>query len=258
MAEYDFHFSAAVMDGIFGEVIDARGAWDTLGERLDNMEQGTGDTYTKAEVDTMLAEKVDKVAGKGLSTNDFTNEDKAQITTNKNGIAAVANRGSKNLIINTQASKTVQGLVFTTQSDGTARVQGEQASGYADYYYCGTFSGTDVKYDFSDGDYILSFQVVDTATGTEINSNYIYCRLYDKSENPSAGAYVRLNSSGEVTFSGKITAMLFTIQPQYGAVGDITVKAMIRPASIEDDTYVPYAPSNRELYEMILALQSGT
>ena len=171
---------------------------------------------------------------------------------------AVANRGSKNLIINTQASKTDQGLVFTTQPDGTARVQGEQASGYADYYYFGTFSGTAVQYDFSDGDYILSFRVVDTASGTEINSNYIYCRLYDKSENPSVGAYVRLNSSGEVTFSGKITAMLFTIQPQYGTVGDITVKAMIRPAAIEDSTYVPYAPTNRELYEMILSLQSGS
>ena len=30
MAEYDFHFTAAVMDGIFGEVIEARGAWDAL------------------------------------------------------------------------------------------------------------------------------------------------------------------------------------------------------------------------------------
>jgi hypothetical protein len=91
MAEYDFHFTAEVMDGIFGEVITARGAWDTLGERLDNMEQGTGDTYTKAEVDTMLAEKVDKVNGKDLSTNDFTNQDKEQITANKNGIDSIKN-----------------------------------------------------------------------------------------------------------------------------------------------------------------------
>jgi hypothetical protein len=32
---------------------------------------------------------------------------------------------------------------------------------------------------------------------------------------------------------------------------------MICPASITDTTYAPYAPTNRELYEMILALQSG-
>jgi hypothetical protein len=35
-------------------------------------------------------------------------------------------------------------------------------------------------------------------------------------------------------------------------------KPMIRDASIEDSSLVPYAPTNRELYEMILALQSGT
>lgn len=82
MAEYDFHFTAAVMDGIFGEVIEARGAWDTLNERLDNIEQGTGDTYTKTEVDTMLAEKVDAEEGKGL----ISDSEKAQISANKAAI----------------------------------------------------------------------------------------------------------------------------------------------------------------------------
>jgi hypothetical protein len=106
MAEYDFHFTAEVMDGIFGEVITARGAWDTLGERLDNMEQGTGDTYTKAEVDTMLAEKVDKVNGKDLSTNDFTNEDKAQITTNKNDISLLAMHMVYSSVRNTSTTHT--------------------------------------------------------------------------------------------------------------------------------------------------------
>jgi hypothetical protein len=38
----------------------------------------------------------------------------------------------------------------------------------------------------------------------------------------------------------------------------LVFKPMIRDASIEDSTYVQYAPTNRELYEMILALQSGT
>lgn len=38
-------------------------------------------TYTKSEVDTALAEKVDKETGKGLSTNDFTDTDKENLTT---------------------------------------------------------------------------------------------------------------------------------------------------------------------------------
>lgn len=35
--------------------------------------------YTKTETDTALADKVDKVSGKGLSTNDYTTEDKNKL-----------------------------------------------------------------------------------------------------------------------------------------------------------------------------------
>jgi hypothetical protein len=35
------------------------------------------------------------------------------------------------------------------------------------------------------------------------------------------------------------------------------VYPMIRRAEITDGTFQPYAPTNRELYEMILALQNG-
>lgn len=40
-------------------------------------------------------------------------------------------------------------------------------------------------------------------------------------------------------------------------VSNLVFKPMIRPSEITDDTFVPYAPTNRELYEMILALRSG-
>ena len=46
---------------------------------------------------TALNNKVDKVSGKGLSTNDFTNADKTQITTNKNDIATLAETKQDNL-----------------------------------------------------------------------------------------------------------------------------------------------------------------
>lgn len=47
----------------------------------------TRDTYTKAEVDTFLSEKVDKVTGKALSTNDYTTAEKTKLS----GIEANAN-----------------------------------------------------------------------------------------------------------------------------------------------------------------------
>lgn len=39
---------------------------------------------------------------------------------------------------------------------------------------------------------------------------------------------------------------------------ELTFRPMVRDASIVDSTFVPYAPTNRELYEMIQALQSGS
>ena len=47
------------------------------------------ETYNKTEVNTLLNDKVDKVQGKGLSTNDFTNEYKEQITTNQTAISNI-------------------------------------------------------------------------------------------------------------------------------------------------------------------------
>lgn len=50
---------------------------------------GSSNPVKSGGVYAALDEKVDKVNGKGLSTNDFTNEDKAQITTNKNNISDI-------------------------------------------------------------------------------------------------------------------------------------------------------------------------
>lgn len=64
-------------------IVDHVGSWVYVGSE--------GPYYTKSETDTLLNDKVDKVSGKGLSTNDFTNEYKEQITTNQNAIAGIKN-----------------------------------------------------------------------------------------------------------------------------------------------------------------------
>ena len=46
---------------------------------VDSKITGQINTYTKPEIDEKLSEKIDKVEGKGLSTNDFTNEDKSEL-----------------------------------------------------------------------------------------------------------------------------------------------------------------------------------
>lgn len=46
----------------------------------ENGSGGSVDAYTKAETDAKLSTKVDKVSGKGLSTNDFTTIEKAKLS----------------------------------------------------------------------------------------------------------------------------------------------------------------------------------
>ena len=45
------------------------------------------------------------------------------------------------------------------------------------------------------------------------------------------------------------------VDVQAGCVYNALNEAMLRIASLTGDNYMPYAPTNRQLYEMILALQ---
>jgi hypothetical protein len=50
---------------------------------------GSNNLVSSGGVYTALGDKVDKVNGKGLSTNDYTNEEKAQVATNASDIAGL-------------------------------------------------------------------------------------------------------------------------------------------------------------------------
>lgn len=240
MAEYDFHFTAEVMDGIFGEVITARGAWDTLGERLDNMEQGTGDTYTKAEVDTMLAEKVNTEEGKGLSSNDFTDSDKAQISANKAGIGAVANRGSKNQLDVSQTSSTMNAgnITITKGADGSLTLNGTSTA------------VSDVligRITLPAGDYVLSGCAEGGSGGTWL------IRIF--------GNQVVSNSShtvGTVFHTEGITnADVRIVVGNNKTLTDAVFKPMLCTKAEWDisQEFVLYAPTNRELWEKINSIK---
>lgn len=220
MAEFDFHFSAAVMDSIFGEVIEARGAWDTLGERLDNIEQGAGgDTYTKAEVDTMFAETVDKVT------------------------ALEQMNGKKNWINVNVTSQTVSTLDFTVNADNTILVNGSQPSSAV------SLTINDAV-QLPQGDYVL-------LDGSGVSSSTLNITLF---RNTSTWTGTTA-TNGKFTFTANGTDTFFCRIYVNTDVDNVTFKPMIIPKAAYDagfTDYQPYAPTNRELYEMILALQSGT
>ena len=67
-------------DNIYDEYINIDGTsegWEKIGDT----EIDLSNYYTKSEADTLLGNKVDKVDGKGLSKNDYTDEDKALVGT---------------------------------------------------------------------------------------------------------------------------------------------------------------------------------
>jgi hypothetical protein len=220
MAEYDFHFTAEVMDGIFGEVIEARGAWDTLGERLDNIEQGTGgDTYTKAEVDTMFAESAA-------------------------GVTALEQMNGKKNWINVNAtSQTVSTLDFTVNADNTILVNGSQPSSAV------SLTINDAV-QLPQGDYVL-------LDGYGASSSTLNITLF---RNTSTWTGTTA-TNGKFEFTANGTDTYYCRIYVNTAVDNVTFKPMIIPKAAYDagfTDYQPYAPTNRELYEMILALQSGT
>lgn len=70
--------------------------------------------YTKTQTDTLLADKVDKAVGKGLSTNDYTNEEKTKLASLENyDDTALANRvtANENAITTLNGDSTVNGSV---------------------------------------------------------------------------------------------------------------------------------------------------
>ena len=93
------------------EILEDTGKWRVIGEG------GGGDLssyYTKTQTDTLLADKVDKAVGKGLSTNDYTDEEKTKLASLENyDDTALANRvtANENAITTLNGDSTVNGSV---------------------------------------------------------------------------------------------------------------------------------------------------
>ena len=148
----------------------------------------------------------------------------------------IANFGAKNVLLVTGTASTVNSVAYTVNEDGTITANG-QASSYADWYVNsslhlepGTYKLTGCPAGGNNSStYKLQIQGVGYDTGDGFTFTVASAR--------NVNVYIRV-------WSG------------YNA-SNLVFKPMIRRAEITDDTFQPYAPTNRELYEMILALQSG-
>lgn len=254
------------------------------------------DVYTKAQTDTLLDRKVDNETGKGLSTNDFTDAykeavegaapqattytktevdtalaaklntadvDAALSNTSTNPVqnksiqaplARLVDAGAKNLLnLNTKFETfTSRGITYSDNGDGTIKLTGTstEPNSYVNLYDV----DTDTVFGIAPG---KTFVLCCLSNTTDISLQFI-----PKLADGTYGETILANVSAPVfvTVPNNIIGFLIRIGVVYtGATVDSDVNGMLCTA--EDyaisPEFVPYAPSNLELYEMILALQNA-
>ena len=162
-------------------------------------------------------------------------------------IADVANAGAKNLLKTLRSSGSSQSVTITLNADGTYSLSGTATSSFS-RPYTATFADVPAEY------------IGKTLRLTGGVNDNLRLAVY---ETQSSGT-ILYEDSGEgvdITLTAEMLSNPYDIRIACKSGTDctgMTVKPMLRLADIPGDTFQQYAPTNRELYEMILALQSGT
>ena len=189
------------------------------------------------DVETALAGKVDKVTGKGLSTNDYDNTAKGIVTTAQDNIKAntklikdTVGWSRKNKLQSKLASNTLNGVTFTHNSDDTWSVSGTAT---ADTWM--NISGT---FKLPEGKYILN--------GCPQNGSVSSYRLYIREDPQISGGFSYNDYGNGVEFTitsalaQKNLVVFIAAMNGTAITTPIVFKPMLRDANILDDTYEPY------------------
>lgn len=150
------------------------------------------------------------------------------------------NTGSKNFLKITANSQTIKGVTFTVNDDQTVTVNGtNDGTGASTFVIVPNAQAITIP----DGNYILSGCPTGGGESAPFDLRwYMY--------SPGKSAYDSGNGAS-IEKSGNGTGSNIAIVVKTGQTAhNITFKPMIRRAEITDSTYVPYAPTNRELYEL--------
>lgn len=219
--------SALVLDTGDRYIMNSAGTWiqQPSGVQLDL--SGYATTQDLADG---LAAKVD--------TSTYTADQQRQETE----IGVVAALGAKNFLKVTGKTQTINGVTFTVNSDQTVSLSGT-ASATTTFFIEDNAAAKAIP----DGSYKLTGCPSGGGNTTYDLRWYLY--------SPGMSAYDQ-GSGASVNKSGNTTSSNIAILIRSGVNTDgLVFRPMLRRAEITDSTYAPYAPTNRELYEMILALR---
>ncbi len=148
--------------------------------------------------------------------------------------------GAKNLLPNNAVSKTVNGVTFTVNSDGSVTVNGTATADIS--YFVNT------SFTLKKGIYILSMPFSSPTAFTEA---YVWIR-----DSNNQSIVFANNRDKEFTLtSDTVCNCVLMIANGYSITNKIFYP-MIRPASITDDTYVPYSMTNREMTPYVQAISN--
>lgn len=202
----------------------------------DNIDEVVAARGSEASLSARLADIV----------SDFETDQQRQETE----IGAAAALGAKNLF-NIGATPTVNHTDYTL-TDGVLTVTAN-----------GNWAHYSVPLNLPAGSYILSTVISGYSKASGAPDTSMRLRM---SATTSGGTNIVLQTvTGNGAISVPFTWAGGTLYLQFYSDYNATTYAnsfaaentMIRRAEITDSTFAPYAPTNRELYEMILALQSG-
>ena len=147
--------------------------------------------------------------------------------------------GAKNFLDNTALSQVINGITFTINSDKSVTATGT-ASADAEL----TLAQLQSIYIESNTDYILS----GCPTGGAANKWFIEYTNYYNFAYKDTGDEVTVNKFNTTTYPNQRVNIVVKSGVAL-PVGGVTFKPMLRDARIVDDTFAPYAKTNKQLTE---------
>lgn len=168
-------------------------------------------------------------------------EARSRIAGQQNQLNAQGVLGAKNLLPNNATSQTINGVAFTVNDDGSVRVNGT-ATANAD------FAIVEISDAFAPpaGEYIISRGGVSSQTNVQL-----YVNLFNGSTRVRqiTNLYSDNKCKFTLNYDGYDRINIGIWIDNGKTVSNFIIYPMLRFASDPDDTYVPYAMTNRELTE---------
>lgn len=226
--------------------MDSSGSWHV-------QEQGT-DFYTKSEIDTMMAAKADAATTYTKTETDnllaakqdnLTADQLAAVNSgiNSENLQILIDNGQKNLLSYRRPDNTLNGVMFSNNPDGSISLSGVASAGFAR-------QGTCLLSDLP----VSMVGKVMRLTGTYNSS--IRLRIYEDAVSTTA-LYTDNGSGVNFILTNEMITNPYQVRISIANGTDcngVVLYPMIRIASLPGDNYQPYAPTNKQLYDMILAI----